>query len=147
MRGACGVMVIGVDGAPPLLAVARERARSRGLDAEFIQGDLLELPVANHAADVVLSVFGVIFAPDRARAFEGVARAAAPGARAFITAWVPAGPINDMLAALGRAGPRGGARDRGIAAAALCLVRRRGRGRAGGRLACQTADQAISLGH
>ncbi len=102
LAAARGARVVGVDTAPRLLAVARERARSLGLDAEFVEGDLLELPVADGSADVVLSVFGLIFAADPARALSEVARAAAPGARILLSAWVPAGPINDMLAAMGR---------------------------------------------
>ena len=102
LAAACGAHVVGVDGAPRLLEVARERARSLSLPAEFREGDLLELPVADGSADVVLSVFGLIFAPDPARALAEVARAAAPGARVFLSAWIPAGPINEMLAAMGR---------------------------------------------
>jgi SAM-dependent methyltransferase len=50
----------------------------------------------------VLSVFGLIFADDRARAVQEVARVSAPGARVFISAWIPSGPIHEMLAAMGR---------------------------------------------
>jgi SAM-dependent methyltransferase len=97
-----GARVVGIDAAPRLLAVARERARSLDVVPEFLQGDLLDLPVADSSADVVLSVFGLIFAPDPARAVAEVARVAAPGARVFLSAWIPAGPINDMLGAMGR---------------------------------------------
>ena len=97
-----GARVVGVDAAPRLLEVARERARSLELSADFRHGDLLELPVADDSADIVLSVFGIIFAPDPGRALAEVARTAAPGGRVFLSAWIPAGPINDMLAALGR---------------------------------------------
>src|ERR1700760_1204208 len=85
-----GASVIGVDAAPRLLALAL------GVEAEFRQGDLLELPVPDAGADIVVSVFGVIFAPDRERALKEVARACAPGARVFVTAWVPAGPIHEL---------------------------------------------------
>jgi SAM-dependent methyltransferase len=97
-----GARVIGIDAAPRLLDVAGERARSSGLEIEFRQGDLLELPVADAAADVVISVFGLIFAPDPPRALAEVARVAAPGARVWLSAWIPDGPINAMLAAMGR---------------------------------------------
>jgi SAM-dependent methyltransferase len=102
LAAARGARVIGVDTAPRLLEVARERARSLNVQAEFREGDLQELPVADGSADVVLSVFGLIFAPDPARALQEVARAAAPAARVFLSAWVPAGPVNDMLAAMGQ---------------------------------------------
>ena len=102
LAAARGARAVGVDAAPRLLEVARERARSLGVAAEFRQGDLLALPVADASADAVLSVFGLIFAPDPAGALQEVGRAAAPGARVFLSAWIPAGPINDMLAAMGR---------------------------------------------
>jgi SAM-dependent methyltransferase len=97
-----GAGVIGVDAAPRLLEVARERARSLDVAAEFREGDLGMLPVPDGAADVVLSVFGLIFAAERVRAMEEVARTSAPGARVFITAWIPEGPIQDMVAAMRR---------------------------------------------
>ncbi len=102
LAAARGSQVVGVDAAPRLLEVARGRAHSLKVNAEFVHGDLVELPVADASADVVLSVFGLIFAPDPARALKEAARAAAPGARMFLSAWIPAGPINDMLAAMGR---------------------------------------------
>ena len=57
----------GVDPAPRLLDVARERAAARGLDATFALGEAAALPLADGEADVVLSVFGVIFASDPRR--------------------------------------------------------------------------------
>jgi len=45
----------------------------------------------------------VIFVSDPAQAMAEVARVLRPGGRAYVTAWIPAGPINDMLTVLGRA--------------------------------------------
>ena len=64
LAAARGARVVGVDAAPRLLEVARERARASGAEVEFRESDLLDLPVADGAADVVVSVFGVIFASD-----------------------------------------------------------------------------------
>jgi SAM-dependent methyltransferase len=97
-----GAQVIGVDAAPRLLEVARERARSQGVVLDLREGDLLALPVDDAAADVVLSVFGVIFAPDPAQALREISRVLRPGGRALVSAWIPTGPINGMLAAMGR---------------------------------------------
>lgn len=102
LAAARGARVVGVDGAPRLLAVARERAAAQGLELEAREGDLLALPVDDRAADAVLSVFGVIFARDPSAALAEVARILRPGAGAFISAWVPDGPIHNMLAAAGR---------------------------------------------
>ena len=102
LAAARGARVVGVDGAPRLLAVARERAAALGVGVELLEGDLAALPVGDGAADIVLSVFGVIFAPDPAGALREIARVLRPGGRAFVTAWIPAGPIDAMLGAAGR---------------------------------------------
>jgi SAM-dependent methyltransferase len=97
-----GARVVGVDSAPRLLAVARERARDGGIELDLREGDLLALPVDDASIDVVLSVFGVIFAEDPGRALREVARVLRPGGRALLTAWVPAGPIDATLGAMNR---------------------------------------------
>src|SRR5215216_371295 len=74
LAAARGARVVGVDAAPRLLAVARERAAALGVEVELLEGDLAALPVGDGAADVVLSVFGVIFAADPASALREVAR-------------------------------------------------------------------------
>jgi SAM-dependent methyltransferase len=102
LAAALGARVVGVDSAPRLLDVARERARDLGIDIDLREGDLLALPVDDASVDVVLSVFGVIFAADPARALREVARVLRPGGRALLTAWVPAGPIDAALAAMNR---------------------------------------------
>lgn len=102
LAAARGAAVIGIDGAPRLLEVARTRAQGLGVDLEVREGDLLALPVDDASVDVVLSVFGVIFAPDPAQALREVARVLRPGGRVLVSAWVPAGPIDAMLGAMGR---------------------------------------------
>lgn len=103
LAAAAGAVVVGVDSSERLVAVARRRAAETGLSAEFLVGDALALPVADASYDVVLSVFGVIFAAEPARAIGEIARVLRAGGRAYITAWVPAGPINAMITVLGRA--------------------------------------------
>jgi SAM-dependent methyltransferase len=102
LAAARGARVIGVDGAARLLEVARERAELQGVAVDLRQGDLLALPVDEASADVVLSVFGVIFAQDPAGALREIARVMRPDGRALVTAWIPAGPIDAMLSAMGR---------------------------------------------
>jgi SAM-dependent methyltransferase len=99
---ALGARVVGVDAAPRLLEVARRRARVSAVEVDFREGDLLDLPVDEDFADVVLSVFGVVFASDPLRAFREIARVVRPGGRVLVSAWVPAGPIDAMLSAMGR---------------------------------------------
>ncbi len=102
LAASLGARVIGVDGAPRLLEVARQRAVAQGVALELRPGDLLALPVDDGAADIVLSVFGVIFAADPAQSLKEISRVLRPNGRALLTAWVPAGPIDAMLGAMGR---------------------------------------------
>ena len=89
-----GAEVIGVDPAQRLLDVGAATAAERGLDPSFVLGEAADMPVDDGTADVVLSVFGVIFAPDPAAAAAEIDRVAAPRARALFTAWIPGGPIS-----------------------------------------------------
>ena len=92
-----GATVIGVDPAPRLIEVAREEAAARGLAARFERGDAAALPLEDGAADVVLSAFGIIFAPDPRAAAAEVARVTAPGGRVVFSAWVPEGAVHEAV--------------------------------------------------
>jgi SAM-dependent methyltransferase len=98
-----GAAVTGLDGAPRLIQVARERAAADGIEASFVVGDLQSLPFDDAAFEIVLSVFGLIFAPDPRLAFDEMMRVLGPGGRAIFSAWVPRGPIDAMVGAIGRA--------------------------------------------
>jgi SAM-dependent methyltransferase len=95
--------VTGVDAATRLIEVAQARASDEGLQATFVVGELEALPFEDRSFDVALSVFGLIFAQDPRRAFDELIRVLRPGARALVSAWVPAGPINAMVGVFGRA--------------------------------------------
>ena len=81
--------VTSTDYVPELLEQGRRRAEADGLDIEFLVADAESLPFADDSFDVVLSTFGVMFAPDQARTageLVRVVRALSPhiGARAVI---------------------------------------------------------------
>jgi SAM-dependent methyltransferase len=76
-----GANADGVDLAERLVAVARERVPN----ASFSIGDATRLPFANATFDIVISVFGVIFAPVQAAA--ELIRVARPGGRIALTVW------------------------------------------------------------
>jgi SAM-dependent methyltransferase len=84
-----GARVTGIDPAERLLDVAAATAAERGLEANFVRGDAADIPLEDDSADVVLSVFGVIFAPDPQAAAAEIDRVGAPQARALLAAWVP----------------------------------------------------------
>lgn len=91
-----GARVTGVDPAERLLEVARADAAARRLKAEFIRGEAATIPLPDDAADVVISVFGVIFAEDAEAAGAELARVTARRGRIVLSAWVPEGPISAL---------------------------------------------------
>lgn len=98
-----GATATGIDAAPRLIEVARQRAASDRLDASFMLGDLHELPHKPASFDCVVSVFGIIFAADPQRAVAELMRVLAPRGRGLISVWVPAGPIDAMVGVFMRA--------------------------------------------
>jgi len=102
LAAAVGAEVTGLDAAPRLVDVARARAAAAGTPATFVVGDALDLPFHDGAFDVVLSVFGVIFAPDADRALAEIVRVLRPGGRALVAVWIPEGAIRDMVDVLAR---------------------------------------------
>lgn len=92
-----GGQVIGVDFEPALLRLAEQRTRDAGRDVRRLRGDLAALPLPDDSADVVLSVFGVMYATtDQAAAARELARIAAPGARVVLASWVPGSVLPAM---------------------------------------------------
>ena len=106
LAAARGARVTGVDPAPRLLEVARRLAADQGVDATFVEGEAAALPLADGEADVVLSVFGVIFAPDATAAAAEMARVTAPGGRIVLSAWIPEGAMRRFISVLREALPR-----------------------------------------
>jgi SAM-dependent methyltransferase len=86
-----GGVVTGIDLTPAQIDRARRRAVEEGVDLDLRVGDAEHLEVDDATFDVVLSVMGVIFAPDHARALAEMARAARPGATVALTAWAEGG--------------------------------------------------------
>jgi len=92
-----GARVIGIDPAVRLLEVAATAATGRDLDAEFVVGEAASMPVETAEADVVLSIFGVIFAPDPAAAAAEMARVLKPAGRIVLAAWAPGGAVSKAV--------------------------------------------------
>lgn len=93
IAAARGARATGVDPAPRLLEIAAARAREQGLDIAFLEGEAAAIPLEDDAADLLLSVFGVIFAPDAEAAVAEMGRVTAPGGRIVFSAWIPEGAI------------------------------------------------------
>ena len=89
--------VIGVDPAARLLEVAQTRAADAGLEATFALGEGAAIPVGDGTIDVVVSVFGVIFAPDANAAAAELGRVVTPHGRIVLTAWLPCGAVGEVV--------------------------------------------------
>jgi ubiquinone/menaquinone biosynthesis C-methylase UbiE len=93
--------VTGVDYVPALLARAGSRATADGLPIELREGDAEALPFPDGAFDVVLSTFGVMFAPDQERAARELVRVCRHGGRIGLASWTPDGFIGQVFRVLG----------------------------------------------
>lgn len=98
-----GGVVTGLDAAPRLIDVARARAAGEQIEASFLVGDMLTLPFDDGAFDVAMSVFGLIFAADAGQAFGEMIRVLGADGRAYLSVWVPAGPVDAAVGTFGRA--------------------------------------------
>lgn len=94
--------VTGIDYVPELLARARQRAAADGVQVDFREGDAQALPVADGSYDVVMSVFGVMFAPDQSQAARELLRACRPGGTIGLASWMPEGWGGDFFRALSK---------------------------------------------
>jgi SAM-dependent methyltransferase len=93
-----GAQVWGVDIAPNLLEQARERASAEGLQAVFEEGDAEQLPYPDAHFDVVMSMFGAMFAPRPELAASELARVCRPGGMIAMANWTPEGFVARQFA-------------------------------------------------
>jgi len=91
-----GAIVTAVDISEPMLEKARRRAEEAKVDITFDLGDVEYLPYEDACFDVVLSNFGLIFAPDHANVASELARVCCSGARLGFTAWKPNAKLGEL---------------------------------------------------
>jgi SAM-dependent methyltransferase len=89
-----GADVLGVDIAANLVAAGRERAASAGLaNLRFEEGDASNLiELADRRFDLVLSMFGAMFAPRPFDVAREMVRVTRPGGRIVMGNWIPGDP-------------------------------------------------------
>ncbi|MGZ4215828.1 MAG: class I SAM-dependent methyltransferase [Solirubrobacteraceae bacterium] len=95
-----GATVVGLDFEPTPLDIARARARTANLRVEWVEADVQSASLGPAAFSVVVSAFGVMYAPDHDAAAGALARCCAPGARLALAAWTPGGFMPAMGAVL-----------------------------------------------
>jgi ubiquinone/menaquinone biosynthesis C-methylase UbiE len=88
---------VGLDYVPALLERGRERAAAERLDVEFVEGDAQALPFEDGSFDVVMSIFGAMFAPDHQRAADELLRVCRSGGRVAMANWTPTGFVGTMF--------------------------------------------------
>lgn len=92
--------VTSTDYVPALLEKGRARAAAEGLAIDFREADAEALPFADASFDVALSTFGIMFAPDQARAAAEIRRVVRPGGRIGMANWTPQGFIGRLFKAV-----------------------------------------------
>lgn len=89
-----GADVLGVDIARNLLEAGNRRAREQGLaNLRFQEGDATNLEgLANGSFDLVVSIFGAMFAPKPFDVAKEMVRVTRPGGRIVMGNWIPNDP-------------------------------------------------------
>src|SRR5262247_3256443 len=89
-----GADVLGVDIARNLVEAGNKRAQAEGLtNCRFQQGDATNLSeLADHGFDLVMSVFGAMFAPKPFDVAREMVRVTRPGGRVVMGNWIPNDP-------------------------------------------------------
>jgi len=88
---------VGCDFVPELLERGRERAAAERLEIEFVEGDAVDLPFGDAEFDVVMSIYGAMFAPEHEKAAAELMRVCKPGGRIGMANWVPDGCVGEMF--------------------------------------------------
>jgi SAM-dependent methyltransferase len=89
-----GADVLGVDIASNLVEAGNRRVRAEGLlNCRFQQGDATNLTeLADRSFDLVVSIFGAMFAPKPFDVAKEMVRVARPGGRIVMGNWIPGDP-------------------------------------------------------
>ena len=89
-----GAEVLGVDIASNLVAAGNKRANELGLaNCRFQEGDATNLhQVPDQAFDLVVSIFGAMFAPKPFEVAREIVRVTRPGGRIVMGNWIPNDP-------------------------------------------------------
>lgn len=87
-------IVLGVDIASNLVAAGNERAKEAGLNnIVFMEGDACDLKdLKDQSFDLVVSIFGAMFAPKPYEVAKEMVRVTKPGGRIVMGNWIPGDP-------------------------------------------------------
>jgi SAM-dependent methyltransferase len=96
-----GCHVTGLDLTPELLEHARRNARIAGVEIDWHEGDVEQLPFDAGVFDAVLSQYGHIFAPRPAVALAEMLRVLKPGGTIAFSTWPPELFVGRMFTLIG----------------------------------------------
>ena len=96
---------VGADFVPALLERGRERAAAERLEIEFVEADAADLPFDDGEFDVVMSIFGAMFAPDQEKTAAELLRVCKPGGRIGMANWVPDSGVGEMFMTVAKHAP------------------------------------------
>lgn len=96
-----GAAVTGVDIAPNLIEQAEKWAASENLEIRFDEGDAENLPYRDAEFDVVMTMFGAMFAPRPERVSAELVRVCRPGGVIAMANWTPDGFVGRMFKIVG----------------------------------------------
>jgi SAM-dependent methyltransferase len=96
---------VGADFVPALLERGRERAAAERLEIEFVEADATDLPFDEGRFDVVISIFGAMFAADQEKAAAELLRTCKPGGRIGMANWVPDSGVGKMFMTIAKHAP------------------------------------------
>lgn len=97
-----GADVIGIDIAPNLLEQARARAAAEGVKAQFQEGDAEKLEFPDASFDLVISIYGAMFAPRPELVASELKRVTKSGGRIVMGNWTPTGFSGQMFKLAGK---------------------------------------------
>ncbi len=97
-----GARVTGVDIAANLLEQARERAAAEGRSITFDEGDAEQLPYEDASFDLVVTMFGAMFAPRPEMVASELARVMRTGGVLAMANWTPASFSGQMFKVSGK---------------------------------------------
>lgn len=97
-----GADVKGIDIADNLIETAQNRAEAAGLNIKFEQGDAEAMPYEDGEFDLVMTMFGAMFAPRPDVAASELLRVCKPGGIIAMANWTPEGHSGQMFKLSGK---------------------------------------------
>jgi arsenite methyltransferase len=90
--------VTGLDFTDEMLAKARQNAARLGFDnVDFVEGDIEDMPIADHSFDVAISNCVLNLVPDKQKAFSEIKRILRPGGHFCVSDIVLKGHLPDKI--------------------------------------------------